>query len=76
MKSFKEYNNMSEQVIRSEKIGDLSHELHKTPWGYQVRIFHPDGTLYHSDVTKNSEDKGHKSFDSSVAYTKKMMRIK
>jgi len=76
------YNDMTEEaedsikesVIRSETIGPYTHELHKTPWGYQVRV-HAGGKQVHSDITKPTEEKGHKSFDSNIAYTKKQLRI-
>ena len=65
---------LNESVIRSETIGPYTHELHKTPWGYQVRV-HAGGKQVHSDITKPTEEKGHKSFDSNIAYTKKQLRI-
>lgn len=76
------YNDMTEEaedsikesVIRSETIGPYTHELHKTPWGYQVRVS-AGGKQVHSDITKPTEEKGHKSFDSNIAYTKKQLRI-
>lgn len=76
MKSFKEFKQITEQVIRSEKIGGFDHQLHKTPFGYQVRIYNSHGELHHSDVSKNTEAKGHDSFDSNVAQTKKQLNIK
>ena len=65
---------IKESVIRSETIGPYTHELHKTPWGYQVRVS-AGGKQVHSDITKPTEEKGHKSFDSNIAYTKKQLRI-
>ena len=72
MKTFRE---LRESVIRSEKVGDFTHELHKSPFGYQVRIYNR-GELHHSDMTKNTEEKGHASFEDNVARTKKQLRIK
>jgi len=65
---------LNESVIRSETIGPYTHELHKTPWGYQVRVY-AGGKQVHSDITKPTEEKGQKSFDSNIAYTKKQLRI-
>ena len=65
---------LKESVIRSETIGPYTHELHKTPWGYQVRVY-AGGKQVHSDITKPTEEKGQKSFDSNIAYTKKQLRI-
>jgi len=65
---------LNESVIRSETIGPYTHELHKTPWGYQVRVY-AGGKQIHSDITKPTEEKGQKSFDSNIAYTKKQLRI-
>lgn len=73
MKTFKE---LRESVIRSEKVGGFTHELHKSPFGYQVRIYNNNGELYHSDMTKNTEEKGHESFEDNVAHMKKQLRIK
>jgi beta-glucosidase-like glycosyl hydrolase len=66
---------LNESVIRSETIGPYTHDLHKTPWGYQVRV-HAGGKQVHSDITKPTEEKGHRSFDSNIAYTKKQLGIK
>jgi len=73
MKNFKQF--ISEKVVKSVKVGDFDHQLHDLGWGYQVRIYNKD-ILHHTDLTKNTLQKGHDSLEQSVSYTKKQMNIK
>jgi hypothetical protein len=74
MKTFSRYLNES-KVVKSVKVGNFDHQLHDHGYGYQVRIYN-NGELYHSDMTKNTLEKGLASLDSNVANTKKQLRIK
>lgn len=74
IKSFAEYISES-KIVKSVKVGDFDHQLHDHGYGYQVRIYNKD-KLHHTDMTKNSLDKGLASLDSSVEYTKKQLNIK
>jgi hypothetical protein len=65
---------INESVIRSEKVGPYTHELHKTPFGYQAKVF-AGGRQIHSDITKQTEKHGIESFNSNIAYMKKHLRI-
>jgi hypothetical protein len=76
MKTFKELRQMTEEIVDSENVGGFDHQLHKTPFGYQVRIYNSHGELHHTDMTKNTESKGRDSLADNVAQTKKQLRIK
>lgn len=73
MKNFKQF--ISEKVVKSVKVGDFDHQLHDLGYGYQVRIYNKD-KLHHTDITKNTLQKGHDSLEQNVSYTKKQMNIK
>jgi len=73
-KSFTEYINES-KIVKSIKVGDFDHQLHDHGYGYQVRIYNK-GKLHHSDMTKNTLDKGMDSLHSNVEHTKKQLNIK
>jgi hypothetical protein len=76
MKTFKEYLKESGTgIIKSIVAGPYTHNLHKTPFGYQVRVVDKDGKQVHSDISKNTEEKGLKSLESNVNFTKKQFRI-
>jgi hypothetical protein len=74
MKKFSEVIKES-KVVKSVKVGDFDHQLHDHGHGYQVRIYNK-GQLHHSDMTKNSLEKGLASLDDNVEQTKKQLRIK
>ena len=74
MKSFSYFINES-KVVKSIKVGDFDHQLHDHGYGYQVRIYNK-GQLHHSDMTKNSLEKGLSSLDDNVEHTKKQLSIK
>ena len=74
MKSFKKFI-MTENVIKSVKVGDFDHQLHDLGYGYQVRIYNKD-KLHHTSLTKNSLEKGHNSLEDNVNHTKKQLNIK
>ena len=74
MKKFKEVINEA-KVVKSVKVGGFDHQLHDHGYGYQVRIYN-NGQLHHSDMTKNTLEKGLESLDSNVENTKKQLRVK
>ncbi len=74
IKSFAEHISES-KIVKSVKVGDFDHQLHDHGYGYQVRIYNKD-KLHHTDMTKNSLDKGLASLDSNVEHTKKQLNIK
>lgn len=63
------------KIVKSIKVGDFDHQLHDLGYGYQVRIYNK-GELYHTDMTKNSLEKGTASLEDNVAHTKKQMNVK
>lgn len=74
IRPFSEYINES-KVVKSIKVGDFDHQLHDHGYGYQVRIYNKD-KLHHSDMTKNTLEKGLDSLESNVNHTKKQIGIK
>jgi len=75
MKTFKEY--LSEKVVKSVVVGYLDHQLHDHGYGYQVRIYDKNTKqLKHSDMTKNSLEKGLASLEDNVSYSEKQLKVK
>ena len=72
-KSFKQF--IQEGIIKSVKVGDFDHQLHDLGYGYQVRVYNKD-KLHHTDMNKNTLEKGHDSLKSNVEHTKKQLNIK
>lgn len=62
-------------VVKSVKVGNFRHDLVDHGYGWQVRIYNGD-ELYHTGLSKNSEQKGLASLDDAVSYTKKQLNIK
>lgn len=76
VKKFSEFilNEMKKNVVKSVQVGNFRHDLVNTGFGWQVRIYNND-ELYHTGLTKNSEEKGLSDLEKSVEYTKKQLRL-
>lgn len=61
-------------VVKSVTVGAFRHDLVDTGFGWQVRIYNND-VLYHTDLSKNTKEKGLSALDTAVAYTKKQLRM-
>lgn len=73
MKTFRDYLQES-KVVKSVKVGDFDHQLHNHGYGYQVRVYNK-GHLHHTDMTKNTLEKGMESLDINVQHTRKQLRL-
>lgn len=62
------------KIVKSITIGKFRHDLVDTGFGWQVRIY-IDNDLYHTDLSKNTEEKGLRALDTAVEFTKKQLRI-